>query len=342
MDFEGFPFVVGWELTLQCNLRCRHCGSSAGLPRENELSLDEALAICDQFPALLVQEVDFTGGEPLLRPDWWKIASRLRALGIATKVITNGISLSDAVIERIQDSGIRGVGISVDGLAETHENIRGHHGLFARVEAGIEKLQKANIPLTILTTVNALNIHELPAVFNWLRAWGIRNWQIQPIFHFGRFHESDNLRLSQSEYLQLGMFIKETWSTAEQIGLRMGPADSFGYFTDLDPRQPPWNGCPAGLLSCGITSDGRVKGCLSMPDELTVGDLRKNDLWDIWFHPDSFAFTRKFRVEDLGPNCQGCAMAEQCQCGCSSMSYGCTGSFHNDPYCFFRLKNMWN
>src|SRR5689334_17492757 len=57
MGFEGFPLIVGWELTLACNLRCRHCASSAGLPRDNELTIEESLAICDQFPPLLVQEV---------------------------------------------------------------------------------------------------------------------------------------------------------------------------------------------------------------------------------------------------------------------------------------------
>jgi MoaA/NifB/PqqE/SkfB family radical SAM enzyme len=82
MDFEGFPFIVGWELTLACNLRCEHCGSSAGLPRRDELTLAEALTICEQLPDLLVCEVDFTGGEPLVRPDWWKIAQKLYELKI--------------------------------------------------------------------------------------------------------------------------------------------------------------------------------------------------------------------------------------------------------------------
>ena len=58
MTFDSFPLFVNWELTLACNLRCRHCGSSAGKKRPDELTTDEALAICDQLPALLVQEVD--------------------------------------------------------------------------------------------------------------------------------------------------------------------------------------------------------------------------------------------------------------------------------------------
>ena len=77
MSFESFPFILGWELTLACNLRCRHCGTAAGEPREKELTLDESLKICDQLPELLVQEVDFTGGEPLMMPGWQKIFDRL-------------------------------------------------------------------------------------------------------------------------------------------------------------------------------------------------------------------------------------------------------------------------
>ena len=91
MDLEVFPFVVGWEFTLACNLRCRHCGSSAGIARPNELTTNEALQLCDQFPALLVQEVDFTGGEPLLRKDWPVIVARLKQLGIQTNILTNGL-----------------------------------------------------------------------------------------------------------------------------------------------------------------------------------------------------------------------------------------------------------
>ena len=114
-------------------------------------------------------------------------------------------------------------------------------------------------------------------------------------------------------------------------------ADSYGYYTDRDQRDPPWRGCPAGLYSCGITSDGKIKGCLSMPDELIEGNLRMNDLWEIWFDPQAFFYTRQFSTSKLGNNCKDCDHAIECQGGCSAISYGCTGHFHNDPYCFYRL-----
>ena len=141
MSFESFPYIVGWELTLACNLRCRHCASAAGLPRKEELTTEEALALCDQFPPLAVQEVDFTGGEPLMRPDWWRIAARVAELGITTRIVTNGIPLVPGTVARIRDVGISTVGVSLDGLEATHDDIRALPGLWRRVLAGIEASQ---------------------------------------------------------------------------------------------------------------------------------------------------------------------------------------------------------
>jgi len=338
MTFDGFPFIFGWELTLACNLACRHCGSSAGLPRKNELTFEESIAICDQLPQLLVQEVNFTGGEPLLRSEWWKIAQYIAKSGINPKLITNGLTLNPETVNRMKDCGIAGVGVSVDGLEATHDFIRGHNGLFQHVLKGIELLLKAGIPLTILTTANSLNIKELPPLFQVLVSAGVTRWQIQPLFPLGRSLETNELLLNDETVIQLGKFIKDWTPKAVKAGMEMLPGDSFGYFTGLDIREPPWRGCPAGQFSCGITSDGMVKGCLSLPDEFTEGDVRKDDLWDIWFHPDSFEYTRKYSKEMLGSFCKSCDKADQCQGGCSSMSFGGTGGFHNDPYCFTGIR----
>ena len=338
MGFEGFPFIVGWELTLACNLRCRHCGSSAAQPRRDELTLEESLAICDQFPELLVQEVYFTGGEPLLRPDWQTIAIHLGKIGIGCKILTNGLTLDSDTVSRIKDAGISGVGISIDGLEATHDHIRGRVGLFRRLLEGIDLVQRADLPVTVITTVNALNLPELPGLFALLQSVGVKRWQIQPIFPLGRGDTASELHLTEDAYMQFGTFVQEWGSKTGDLELL--PGDSFGYFTDFDTREPPWRGCPAGLLSVGITSNGMIKGCLSLPDECVEGDLRQHDLWDIWFHQDSFAYTRSFTPGDLGANCHSCDRAEECRGGCSAMSYGSTRQFHNDPYCFYRI-NDW-
>ncbi len=333
MAFEGFPLVVGWELTLACNLRCGHCASSAGFPRPNELRLNEALDLCDQFPALLVQEVDFTGGEPLLRTDWIKIAMRLNELKITTRLVTNGLLLKENV-PFLKEANIATVGVSLDGLEVTHDRIRKRPGLFQQVIAGVEAALAADLPTAVITAVNDQNVRELPKLFAFLQSIGIRHWQVQPTFVLGRAQEGGELGLSESSYQELGEFICSHVGLCETGGFRMMPADGVGYFTALDTRKPAWRGCAAGILSCGITSEGKIKGCLSFPDKLIEGNLRERDLWDIWFDDEAFTYNRRFLLVDLGEYCKGCEFGEYCKGGCTVMSYAATQQFHNDPYCF--------
>lgn len=324
---------MGWELTLACNLRCKHCGSSAGQPRLAELTKKEAFQICDQFPELLVQEVDFTGGEPLLRPDWKDIALYLKNMGITTKILTNGVALDSNAISAIKDAGISGVGISLDGIEKTHDSIRGHQGSFRQVLRGIEMVLKAGIPLTVITTANAFNIDELPFLFNLLHSLSVKRWRVQPIIPFGRVENSREMMMDEATYLQLENFVEQWVPRARNEGMELLRSDGLGYLCEDPTDDRPWRGCPAGIVSCGITSNGRVKGCLSLPDSLIEGDLRKKDLWDIWFNPSSFAYTRQFSADKMGLNCMSCVKAEDCRGGCTAKSYGNTGQFHNDPYC---------
>ncbi len=340
MSFEGFPFNIGWELTLACNLRCNHCASAAGLPRHDELTTKEALKICDQFPALLVQDVNFTGGEPLLRPDWKEIAIYLKDLGISTNIITNGLALESKTVSQIKSVGISNVGISLDGLEKTHDNIRGRKGSFKHVLRSIEILQREGIHIMVITTVNKLNISELPAILHLLQSIGIRDWRVQPLIPTGRANNFKELEMDDLGILELGRFIQNWAPKSEKEGTRIICSDGLEYIGGTSDSERPWRGCPAGWVTCGITSDGKVKGCLSLPDELVEGDLRKNDLWSIWFHPDSFAYTRRFSYGQLGSNCSSCSKAVECLGGCSSNSYTASGKFHNDPYCFYKINKM--
>lgn len=334
MKFESFPVILGWELTLACNLRCRHCASSAGSPRENELTLEESLAICDQLPALLVLEVVFTGGEPLLSPHWEKIVRRLRDLNISVGMVTNGTQLGDDMIQRLLDAGVEGLAVSLDGEPGTHDRLRGVEGLHQKVQAGISRLLEADLRVTVITTVHRDSLPELPSMRIRLQDMGVRRWQLQPAFGFGRMQTRQALLLSDADYLQLGRFIQEAQADQTEGAVEIFPADGVGYFSELDGEGPQWLGCSAGITTCGITSDGKVKGCLSWPDQFAFGDLRTTDLWDIWFSPDAFPQTRQFSLNEMGGACRDCKHGEVCKGGCSAMSYSETGQFHSDPYCF--------
>ena len=93
-----------------------------------------------------------------------------------------------------------------------------------------------------------------------------------------------------------------------------------------------------GSEICGITSDRKSEVCGQFADLIVRGIMRQQDLWNIWFDPDSFAYSRQYSENKLGANCRSCDKAELCHGGCSAMSYGVTGDFHNDPYCFYRIR----
>lgn len=338
MSFEGFPIVVGLELTLACNLQCKHCASSAtGKTRKHELSLRQLLNLCDQFPDLFVQEVDLTGGEPLLRAEWTKVTEHLRKLGIVVRMVTNGILLKENA-KKLADSGITTVGISLDGLEETHDYIREKPGLFSHIVSGIEAALAEGVPVAVITAVNDINIGQLPALQSFLRELGIKHWQLQPTFSIGRAWDNE-ITVSNQTYLELGRYIRHLKAPCDTSAISIMPADGVGYFTDLDTRERPWKGCSAGISSCGITSDGNVKGCLSLPDHFNEGNLREQDFWSIWFAESSFAFNRQFSNGSLNDNCKGCSYGNQCKGGCAVISYAATGRLHNNPYCFHRLLN---
>jgi radical SAM protein with 4Fe4S-binding SPASM domain len=299
----------------------------------------EALKICDQFPDLLVQEVDFTGGEPLLRMDWMEIAGRLNDMGITMGLLTNGQICELDIIPPLKEIGISNVGISLDGLEQTHDFIRGSKGSFIKVLKSISMLQKANLSFIVITTVNAFNIQDLPAMLQMLQSIGVRKWRVQPTIPIGRVKDNRELRTDDSWVAELVYFIRRFKPKAKLGGLDIICGDGLEYIEE-NSIERPWRGCPAGLTACSITSDGKVIGCLSMTPDLIEGDLRKKDLWSIWFDQSSFGYSRKFSADQLGPNCNSCDMAAECIGGCSSCSYALTGHFHNNPYCFYRNNKL--
>ncbi len=335
MTFVGFPFIVGWEFTQQCNLRCQHCGSSAGEPRPEELSTKEALDICDQFTDLLVQEVDFTGGEPLLRNDFDKVVSKLTRSGILVNVLTNGLIMSSDTVSRLKDLGISCVGISLDGMESTHDRIRARTGSFNAVLTAMDNMQQQDMPFNVISTISSCNLNELPALHSLLSQYGTTHWRLQAIFPEGRAKQHSELTLDKTGLARLGRFIQTNHAISTTNAPEILCSDGLQYVVQNPENESPWRGCPAGITACGITSDGRIKGCLSMPDELIEGDLRKDTLWRIWFRDDAFPYSRAACAEHVGDNCNNCPKIAECKGGCSVSSYALTGKFNNDPYCVY-------
>jgi MoaA/NifB/PqqE/SkfB family radical SAM enzyme len=168
------PYYIALELTLKCNMRCIHCGSTAGDIRKDELSTDEWISVCKDASSLGCKLVTFLGGEPFLRKDWFDIAQGIKDIGMNLTIITNGLALDDNLVSDLKRINPYAIGISLDGAtAETHDSIRQVKGSFEKCTQGLELLKEYNIPASVVTTVHKKNIKELPAISDFILNKGL-------------------------------------------------------------------------------------------------------------------------------------------------------------------------
>ncbi len=335
------PRNVVLELTLRCNMRCRHCGSAAGRARPDELSREEWLELVDHLAALGTKVVTLLGGEPLLSPHWEALADRLQDHGIWVNTITNGWTLHrPAMADRVAASALRSLGLSIDGDQPTHDDLRRRPGSFERIERGIALLQERGFrELSAITCVTRANLDQLPWLHQWLTERGVKRWRLQICVPEGRMCRSDPVVLRPEDLPRLVDFIRE-WR--DKSALRIGTADNVGYFGGCEDvtrarhgTQRFWTGCSAGLQTMGITSDGGVLGCLSFPAEppWLEGNIRERPLAEIWNDPDAFSYNRRFELEQLAGACRDCRYGRLCRAGCLSSNVGYSGTVGENPYC---------
>ncbi|RLI16680.1 radical SAM/SPASM domain-containing protein, partial [Candidatus Bathyarchaeota archaeon] len=119
------PFLIVWNFTDACNLHCKHCYQRADKPKPDELSTEDALRAVDIMADAGVAYIAFSGGEALVRPDFFKVAEVVREYEMGYSLATNGTLLTRENVKRLEESGCEFVQISLDGLRETHNRFRG-------------------------------------------------------------------------------------------------------------------------------------------------------------------------------------------------------------------------
>lgn len=340
---DRMPFVprtATWELTLRCNLRCGHCGSSAGEARPGELSREEKLRTLRELAALGCERLTLAGGEPTVSPDWGAVAEEGAKLGVYVNMITNGLIPASQLVRRAKDAGVRGIGVSLDGMEATHDRLRKRPGLFAKVSELIDACNEAKLSVAAITTLWKGNRGELDELHELLRG-RVYTWQLQLAEEMGNVLTEPETRLQPKDLLTLVPKIAALIERREQ-DITVG--DNLGYFgpheavlrANRRTKQPCWLGCFAGCSNVGIESDGGIKGCLSLQSTRdTEGNVRARSLGDIWRDPHAFAYNRQFRVESLSGFCRSCVHAEVCRGGCRSLRM-CQGGTDN-RFCYHRV-----
>lgn len=165
------PFMIVWDFTKACNLKCKHCYASA-TPQgmRGELDLGGKLEVLRQIDEAGVAILAFSGGEPLLSRDFWIAAEKASKSGILVSVATNGTLISRSVARRLKEVGVSYVEVSVDSPhPEVHDKFRGVKGAWDMAIRGIKNAKAEGLNVGIAFTVTKLSHGDVEETFNLAR-----------------------------------------------------------------------------------------------------------------------------------------------------------------------------
>jgi Fe-coproporphyrin III synthase len=179
--------VVIWNLIRRCNLTCKHCYSiSADRDFPGELSTAEVFTVMDDLKRFGVPVLILSGGEPLLRPDIFDIAKRAKAMGFYVGLSSNGTLIDEGNIDAIAEVGFDYVGISLDGLHETHDRFRRKTGAFAASVRGVRLCHSCGIKVGLRFTLTQDNARDLPGLLQLMGDEGVEKFYLSHLNYGGR------------------------------------------------------------------------------------------------------------------------------------------------------------
>lgn len=341
---EFKPFLIAWNLTQRCNLRCAHCYLSAGerdAGMVDELTTEECLHVVDELcqvnPATMLV---LTGGEPLLRRDLLQIAQYAAKKGLMVVVGTNGTLLTDARVRELQNAGVMGVSISIDSLdPRKHDGFRCSPGALEGAIRGIEACNRNRMPFQVHTTASQINFDEIGAIMEFAYHKKARVFNLFFLVCTGRGEAMSDITPQQYEQILECLVDAEPRFPGMLVRSRCAPHFKRIAF-EKDPNNPvtkaqgyEGGGCLAGTHYARITPEGDLTPCPFMP--ILVGNLRKDRFSSLWEQSPVF---EDLRSPQLKGKCGDCEYTVLCG-GCRARPYACHGDYlDEDMWCLYTPK----
>jgi radical SAM protein with 4Fe4S-binding SPASM domain len=294
------------------------------------------------------REVTLIGGEAYLRRDWFEIIREIREQGMDCTMQSGGLNLTDERIKAAVDAGLQALGISIDGLKDVHDKLRGVQGSFDAAFKALHSVKKYGITSSVNTQITSLVIPELRQLMNLFIDAGAKSWQVQLTVAMGRAADNPELLLQPYELLELMPLLAELYEEGADRGLLLQPGNNIGYY---GPYESVWRGngddrvywtsCNAGQNTLGIEADGTIKGCPSLSTiKYAGGNIRDLSLEDIWWTTDELNINRERTSEELWGFCRSCYYADVCKAGCTWTTSVLFGRAGNNPYCHHRALEL--
>lgn len=303
---------IFWECTLRCNLNCLHCGSDCqkdssvrDMPPDDFFkALDEIMPVISPNKTMIV----LTGGEPILRKDITEIGTGLYNRGFPWGIVSNGMGLQGDMIAKLLNAGIRAITISLDGLEDSHNWLRGNKKSFANAVSAISTLNATEgLRHDVVTCANRRNIAELHELYRLLLKLGTREWRIFTIFPVGRATQNDLLQLQPKEFKSLFDFIEKVRKDGK-IRLNYGCE---GFLGDYEGRvRDHFFFCRAGINIASILADGSISACPSLRENFIQGNIYRDNFRDVW--QNKYSMYRDRSWTRIG-ECENCHFFSYCE-----------------------------
>lgn len=274
-----------WECTLRCNLKCKHCGSDCRKDMsQKDMPLKDFLKVIDSItPHVDTRKtmIVITGGEPLMRSDLEQCGMELYKREYPWGMVSNGLALTPQRLDKLIDSGLRSVTISLDGLEKAHNTMRGHKDSFGNALNAIRHLVKRqdDVVFDVVTCVSADTFAQLPTIKGLLIDTGVKRWRIFTIFPIGRAKEHSELQLNPLQFKQLFDFIRDTRKEG-QIKLSYGCEGFLGNYEG--EVRDNFFFCRAGVSIASVLVDGSISACPNLRANYIQGNIYQDDFMDVW------------------------------------------------------------
>lgn len=345
--------VVIWNLTRRCNLTCKHCYALA-VDKEfpGELTTEEAFHVLDDLKDFRVPAVILSGGEPLLRADMHAIARRAKALGLYTALSTNGTLIGPGDMDEIEDVGYDYIGISLDGLRETHDRFRRLDGAFDASLDAVRLSVARGLKVGLRFTMTQDNAHELDAMLDLLDAEGVERFYFSHLNYAGRgnHNRKDDAVFAMTRQAMDKLFAR-CWRgvrTGNPKEFVTGNNDADGVYmlqwvehhfpehaAHMRAKLVQWGGNASGVNVANIDNIGDVH-----PDTMwwhkVLGNVKARPFSEIWTDTsDPLMAGLKARPRSVGGRCGQCAHFDICGGNTRVRAEQVTGDpWAEDPGCY--------
>lgn len=346
------PIVV-WNITRRCNLKCIHCYSDSDSRQyPGELSWEQCVNVIDDLAQFQIPALLLSGGEPTIHPRFFDLATYARSKGLRLTLSTNGTLITEERAARIKELGFSYVGISLDGMGETHDHFRGRAGAFEKAVQAFRNCKAVGQKVGLRLTLSRHNIDDLDQILDFIEREDIERVCFYHLVPSGRGADLFSVPLDHTRHA-VDRILNRTAEWVEQGRPREvltvdQPADGAYLYLRLKQENPEraekmlalmrWNG--GGNHSSGtgignIDTQGNVH-----PDQfwqgLNLGNVKERPFSEIWTgRNDPMLDALRNRREHLRGKCADCRFVEICGGGFRVRALNSTGDlWAPDPGCY--------